>query len=70
MSEHMSLKDFEAVRSDDLVKTDLELTCLVCGTVVCDIEAGDNIGILASVVRDHAVDSHGEFPWQWGEGDA
>jgi hypothetical protein len=47
------LSHFRAVGSDDPVKTDLELTCLVCGAVVCDIEAGDGLEGLAQIVLDH-----------------
>jgi len=48
-----SLHRFDALQSDDEVKTDLELTCTECGTVVCDIEHGDNLKVLASVANDH-----------------
>lgn len=48
------LADFEAVRSDDAVKTDLELTCLRCGAHVCDVENGDTLDVLARVAADHS----------------
>jgi len=48
-----SLQRFEALQSTDQVKTDLELTCTECGEVVCDIEAGDNLKVLAEVANDH-----------------
>jgi hypothetical protein len=60
-----SLQRFEALQSDDDVKTDLELTCTDCGEVVCDIEHGDNLKILCSVADDHVCepepyDPHGD----------
>ena len=45
--------DFETVASDDEVKTDLELTCMRCGGVVCDVEAGDDLHTLVGVATDH-----------------
>lgn len=53
-----SPNDFEAVASDDAVKTDLELTCLLCAEVVCDIEHGDRLSILLSVAEDHWNERH------------
>lgn len=47
------LDRFECLQSDDEVKTDLELTCVDCGEVVCDVEAGDILGVLARTVSDH-----------------
>lgn len=44
--------------SDDSVKTDLELTCSLCGKCLCDAEAGDSIEVLASVATDHLVSKH------------
>lgn len=49
----MELHQFEARASSDEVKTDLELTCTVCSTVLCDIEADDNLGTLVSVAEKH-----------------
>lgn len=43
----------EARASDDPVKLDLELTCTVCGEVLCDIEHGDVLSILISLGREH-----------------
>lgn len=48
------LNRFEARASDDEVKTDLELTCTECGMHICDIEAGDNLCVLAILAREHA----------------
>lgn len=48
-----SLYRFECLQSDDDVKTDLELTCVDCGKVVCDVEAGDSLATLAKVADDH-----------------
>lgn len=45
--------------SDDPAKHDLELTCDECGEVICDVEDGDTIGILGSVVTDHQWTAHG-----------
>ena len=42
-----------ALQSDDLVKTDLELTCTRCATILCDVEHGDHFQILLSVVAGH-----------------
>jgi hypothetical protein len=47
------LHRFEARRSDDDVKTDLELTCVDCDTVVCDIEHGDCLLTLAELAEEH-----------------
>ncbi|MFE5342590.1 hypothetical protein ACFQ80_20375 [Isoptericola sp. NPDC056578] len=44
---------FEARRSDDPVKTDLELTCTACESVLCDVEHGDSIEVLLSVAEGH-----------------
>jgi len=59
-----SLHRFEARASDDVVKTDLELICTECDTVVCDIEHGDNLKVLASVADDHvcAPEDPEDFP--------
>jgi hypothetical protein len=48
-----SLQRFDACQSDDDLKTDLELTCSECGEVVCDIEPGDNLKVLAEVADAH-----------------
>ena len=47
------LLEFSARASDDIVKRDLELTCDRCGDVVCDIETGDSLGVLANVADEH-----------------
>jgi hypothetical protein len=44
---------FEARASDDPVKTDLELTHAACGTVLCDIELGDSMSVLAGMMTEH-----------------
>ena len=44
---------FEARQSDDDMKTDLELTCVECGAVLCDVEADDSLGTLLGVAADH-----------------
>lgn len=47
------LSHFTAAGSGDPAKTDLELTCQVCGARVCDVEAGDGLDVLASAALDH-----------------
>lgn len=44
---------FIARQSEDIAKLDLELTCGECGTVICDIQADDNLRSLVSVAEDH-----------------
>jgi hypothetical protein len=51
------MEDFAAVQSDDMVKADLELTCLRCSLVLCDIEHDDTLSVLVSVATDHAEHS-------------
>lgn len=48
-----TLEQFYARQSDDAVKVDLELTCDRCGFIVCDIEHGDTLAVLAATARDH-----------------
>ena len=47
------VSQFEVRQSDDIVKTDLELTCTECGVSVCDVEDGDQLRILISMAEDH-----------------
>lgn len=47
------LERFTARQSDDYVKRELELTCDGCGDVVCDVEDGDTLAVLARTVSDH-----------------
>jgi len=71
-----SLQRFEALQSTDEVKTDLELTCTECGEVVCDIEHGDNLKVLAEVADEHECsgeiedDDLGLSPFQRGRYEA
>jgi hypothetical protein len=44
---------FETLQSDDDVKRDLELTCTVCGQVLCDVEDGDELAVLVSAASEH-----------------
>lgn len=37
----------------DEIKADPELVCDVCKTVLCDVEHGDSLQVLASVAADH-----------------
>jgi hypothetical protein len=53
------LGQFTALRSDDIVKRDLELTHVPCGTHVCDIEPDDTLSVLAGVALDHARECEG-----------
>jgi hypothetical protein len=47
------LEGFEVRMSSDEVKRDHELTCPACQKLICDIEAGDTLGILARTALDH-----------------
>jgi hypothetical protein len=49
------LDQFEAKVSTDEVKRDLELTCLRCGHIVCDVEGGDTLDVLARVALAHVA---------------
>lgn len=53
LRDHGKYEMFEARRSDDEVKTDLELTCVLCGAVLCDIEHEDTVAVLMRVIDDH-----------------
>jgi len=53
---------FECRQSDDDVKRDLELTCVVCGVHVCDVEAGDMLETLVAVAADHRCQSEIDEP--------
>lgn len=53
------LLEFTARQSDDNVKRDLELTCDECGEIVCDVEAGDSLSVLADVADSHWRLRHG-----------
>jgi hypothetical protein len=48
-----ALTEFEALRSDDSAKRDLELTHRPCGQVVCDVEPGDELRALAETALAH-----------------
>lgn len=47
------LEAFVTLASDDPTKTDLELTHAACGEVVCDVEDGDNLFVLAQTAAEH-----------------
>lgn len=47
---------FQTLASDDVVKTDLELTCIECNTVICDVEHGDTLLTLVNMAQDHVCD--------------
>lgn len=48
-----ALDEFRCRQSDDIVKRDLELVHLPCGTHVCDVEPDDELGVLARTAVDH-----------------
>ena len=50
----MNLFNFELRTSSDIVKNDLELTCIGCRAVLCDAEAGDSLYSLVAMCEDHA----------------
>lgn len=52
----------EARASDDPAKRDLELTCTMCGAVLCDIEHGDTLSVLMSMGREHMASAHHAQP--------
>jgi hypothetical protein len=54
------LGEFQAVASDDAVKSDLELTHTPCGGVVCDVEPGDTLDILVAVASEHQCGGNDE----------
>ncbi len=58
MNDFDPLRMFTALESDDMVKRDLELTCCLCGTVVCDVESGDLLSTLADVADEHWREKH------------
>lgn len=47
------LNQFTARVSADPVKTDLELRCNHCGLCACDVEDGDELGLLAASAVAH-----------------
>jgi len=47
------LGHFTCEQDEDEVQTDLNLVCDHCGTVVCTVEAGDTINLLARVCLEH-----------------
>ncbi|MBA9005856.1 hypothetical protein [Thermomonospora cellulosilytica] len=53
ISARMPTDQFEARQSDDPAKRDLELTCIRCRRVVCDIEHGDSLLVLADTAATH-----------------
>lgn len=48
-----ALAGIEARLSDDVVKTSLELTCVACDEIICDVEHRDTLSVLASTALDH-----------------
>jgi hypothetical protein len=57
------LDQFTARQADDDVKTDLELVHDPCGTIVCDIQAGDTLAVLVRTALNHeetACPAYGE----------
>jgi hypothetical protein len=43
--------------STDAVKRDLEVTCDLCGVVICDAEDGDSLDLLVGTAADHVCDN-------------
>ena len=43
-------------RSDDPAKRDMELMCPWCKERVCDVEDGDELGVLIGVAEDHEAE--------------
>lgn len=58
MNDFDPLSMFSTEQSDDMVKRDLELTCVRCGKVVCDVEPGDLLSVLADVADEHWNETH------------
>jgi len=50
------LNQFTAVASNDPVKRDLELTCIVCKERLCDVEDGDTLSCLVMMAEEHVCD--------------
>lgn len=46
--------------SDDSLKRELELACLVCGEALVDAEAGDTLAVLVDSFADHVAEAHPE----------
>lgn len=67
MNDFDVLEKFTALESDDMVKRDLELTCNECGTVVCDIEHGDLLSMLANTADQHWQEKHGNYCPEHGD---
>lgn len=47
------LTNIQLTRSDDPVKTDLEVICLGCGAHLCDAQDGDTLAILVEMAAEH-----------------
>jgi hypothetical protein len=47
------LSQFLCLPPSDQAKTDLEVICLTCGTHLCDVEAGNDLGDLAATAACH-----------------
>jgi hypothetical protein len=53
---YLELDRVELVASDDGLKSDLEVTCIKCGHVLCDAEHTDSLGTLARIASEHVCD--------------
>lgn len=53
MSDYWELQFIEVRSPEDTVKSDDELWCGKCETLICDIEAGDTLDTLARTAMDH-----------------
>lgn len=47
------LEDVEVQAPDDAAKSDDELICSRCDSVICDLENGDSLGLLVRTALDH-----------------
>jgi hypothetical protein len=56
-----SLDDVMLTASDDEVKRDLEVTCLICGAHLCDAQSEDSLTVLVAVAEDHMAEAHPNF---------
>lgn len=59
MSTYTELGNFMVQDSDDLAKQAPELVCLLCDDIICDVEHGDTLNILAQTAMDHAKNCAG-----------
>ena len=56
-----SLDDVTLTASDDPVKTDLEVICLICSEHLCDAQSEDSLAVLVAVAEDHFAETHPNY---------